>query len=157
MKPFVTMRFTFILDLPPQWTESVQPGSVLQAPAVDHQPHCRRRGGWWKQPGGSGGAAVQSEIFSPSAVLPACPHQSLRTLLSDWLGLQAPAGYHHLRQPSAAQVKERLHVTTTAYCYCYSVIATHDHQQTTFFPAVSRPVYRTTFCMCLHAGLHYIQ
>lgn len=91
-----------------QWPESVQPGRLLQAPAVDHQPHrCRRRRRRWKQPGGSRGVAVQSESFFPPAVFPTCPHQSLRTVLSDWLGLQAHAGCHHLRQPSAAQVERR--------------------------------------------------
>lgn len=77
-----------------QWAESVQPGCILQAPAIDYQPRQWRRRG--KQSRGSGSVAGQSESCSSSAILLTCPPQSLRALLSDWLGFQAPAGYHHL-------------------------------------------------------------
>lgn len=93
------------LFYPEQRGASVQPSYVRQAPTIHHQPHRRRVWGSWDQPGGGGGSAVQSESCCPPAVVPAFPPQSLWALLFDRLILQAAAGRHHLRQPSAAQVE----------------------------------------------------
>lgn len=93
-----------LLPLILQRSEPLQPRSVLQTSTIDHQS--RRRS--WKQPRGSRGLAGQSESCSQTAILPAITHQSLWAVLSDWFGLQVPAGCHHLCEPSAAQVRWKL-------------------------------------------------
>lgn len=118
-----------------QWAKCVQSGCVLQAPAINQQP---RQWRWRKQSGGGRGAAVQSESRSPPAIFPTFPHQSLWALLSDWLSLQAPAGCHHLHQPSAAQVKKKKKRSrvTTAHIFFYTIFASVQHQQSHSVPKI---------------------
>lgn len=136
-----------------QWAKCVQSGCVLQAPAINQQP---RQWRWRKQSGGGRGAAVQSESRSPPAIFPTFPHQSLWALLSDWLSLQAPAGCHHLHQPSAAQVKKKKkgHVSQLHTFFFTQYLQVSNTNNLTVFPKYySKHIFLHVVFVFLRAGL----